>query len=176
MPSSHVILCRPLFLLLPIPPSIKVFFNELTLRMRWPKYWSFSFSISPSNESLELIFFRIDWFDLLAVQGTLRSLLQHHSLKASILQHSAFFTVQLSQPNMHAAKYSNAASVTLPTASQACCIPLCRKENVNALSDFPKVTKVELEVEIRPASKNSLFNLYTESIPKGLFHKPCINT
>ena len=76
----------------------------------------------------------------------------------------------------HAAKYSDAASVTLPTASQACCIPLCRKENVSALSDLPKVTKVELEVEIRPASKSSLFSLYTKSLPKGLFHKPCINT
>ena len=86
MPSSHLILCRPLLLLLPIPPSIKVFYNESTLRMRWPKYWSFSFSIIPSNEHLGLISFRMDWLDLLAVQGTLKSLLQHHSSKASILQ------------------------------------------------------------------------------------------
>ena len=98
MPSSHLILCRPLLLLPPIPPSITVFSNESTLRMRWPKYWSFSFSISPSKEIPELISFRMDWLDVLAVQGTLKSLLQHHSLKASILRCSAFFTVQLSHP------------------------------------------------------------------------------
>ena len=100
MPSSHLILCRPLLLLPPIPPSIRVFSNESTLRMRWPKYWSFSFSISPSKEILGLISFRIDWLDLLAVQGTLKSLLQHHNSKASILRCSAFFTVQLSHPYM----------------------------------------------------------------------------
>ena len=93
MPSSHLILCCPLLLLPSIPPSIRVFSNESTLRMRWPKYWSFSFSISPSNEHPKLISFRMDWLDLLAVQGTLKSLLQHHSSKASILQHSAFFRV-----------------------------------------------------------------------------------
>ena len=97
MPSSHLILCRPLLLLPPIPPRIRVFSNESTLRMRWPKYWSFSFSIIPSKETPGLISFRMDWLDLLAVQGTLKSLLQHHSSKASILQCSAFFTVQLSQ-------------------------------------------------------------------------------
>ena len=96
MPSSHLIFCRPLLLLPPSPPSIRVFSNESTLRMRWPKYWSFSFSISPSNEHPGWISFRVDWLDLLAVQGTLKSLLQHHSSKASILQCSAFFTVQLS--------------------------------------------------------------------------------
>ena len=90
MPSSHLILCRPLLLLLPIPPSIRIFTNESTLPMRWPKYWSFSFSIIPSKEHPELISFRMDWLDLLAVQGTLKSLLQHHSSKASILQCSAF--------------------------------------------------------------------------------------
>ena len=100
MPSSHLILCRPLFLLPPIPPSIRVFSNESTLRMRWPKYWSFSFSISPSNEHPGVISFRMDWLDLLAVQGTLKSLLQHHSSKESILWCSAFFTVQLSHPYM----------------------------------------------------------------------------
>ena len=93
MPSSHLILCRPLLLLPPIPPSIRVFSNESTLHMRWPKYWSFS--ISPSSDS-GLISFRIDWLDLLAVQGTLKSLLQHHTSKASIFQHSVFFTIQLS--------------------------------------------------------------------------------
>ena len=92
---SHLILCRPLLLLPPIPPSIRVFSNESTLRMRWPKYWSFSLSISPSNEHPGLISFRMDWLDFLAVRGTLKSLLQHHSSKASILRHSAFFTVQL---------------------------------------------------------------------------------
>ena len=95
MPSSHLILCHPLLLLPTIPPNIRVFSNESTLRMRWPKYWSFSFSISPSYEHPELISFRMDWCDLLAVQGTLKSLLQHHSSKASILQCSAFFTVLL---------------------------------------------------------------------------------
>ena len=104
MPSSHLILCRPLLLLPPIPPSIRVFSNESTLHMRWPKYWSFSFNISPSNEYSGLISFRIDWLNLLAVQGTLKSLLQHHSSKASILQRSAFLTVQLSHPYMTTGK------------------------------------------------------------------------
>ena len=104
MPSSHLILCCPLLLLPPIPPSIRVFSNESTLRMRWPKYWSFSFSIIPSKEIPGLISFRMDWFDLLAVQVTLKSLLQHHSSKASILQCSAFFTVQLSHPYMTTGK------------------------------------------------------------------------
>ena len=98
MPSSHLILCRTLLLLPPIPPSIRVFSNESTLCMRWPKYRNFSFSIIPSKEHPGLISFRMDWLDLLAVQGTLRSLLQHHSSKASILRRSAFFTVQLSHP------------------------------------------------------------------------------
>ena len=93
VPSSHLILCRPLLLLPPVPPSVRVFSNESTLSMRWPKYWSFSFSISPSKEHPGMIPFRMDWLDLLAVQGTLKSLLQHHSSKASILQRSAFFIV-----------------------------------------------------------------------------------
>ena len=100
MPSSHLILCRPLLLLPAIPPNIRVFSNESTLHMRWPMYWSFSFSISPSNEHPGLISFRMGWLDLLAVQGTRKSLLQHHSSKVSILQHSAFFTVQISHPYM----------------------------------------------------------------------------
>ena len=100
MPSSHLILCRPLLLLPPIPPNIRVFSSESTLHMRWPKYWSFSFSIIPSKEIPGLISFRMDWLYLLAVQGTLKSLLQHHSSKASILQCSAFFMVQLSHPYM----------------------------------------------------------------------------
>ena len=104
MPSSHLILCRPLLLLPPIPPSIRVFSNESTLRMRWPKDWSFSFSISPSNEHPGLISFRMDWLDLLAVQGILKSLLQQHSSKTSILWLSAFFTVQLSYPYMTTGK------------------------------------------------------------------------
>ena len=104
MPSSHLILCHPLLLLPPIPPSIRVFSNKSTLCMRWPKYWSFSFSISPSKEHSGLISFRMDWLDLLAVQGTLKSLLQHHSPKAPILQRSAFFTVQLSHPYMTTGK------------------------------------------------------------------------
>ena len=104
MQSSHLIFYRTLLLLPPIPPSIRVFSNESTLHTRWPKYWSFSFSISPSNEHPGLISFRMDWLDLLVVQGTLKSLLQHHSSKASILRHSAFFTVQLSHPYMTTGK------------------------------------------------------------------------
>ena len=104
MPSRHLILCRPLFLLPPIPPSIRVFSNQSTLHMKWPKYWSFSFSIILSKEIPGLISFRMDCLDLLAVQGTLKSLLQHHRSKASILQHSAFFTVQLSHPYMTTGK------------------------------------------------------------------------
>ena len=104
MPSSHLILCHPLLLLSQIPPSIRVFSNESTLRMRWPKYWSLSFNISPSNEHSGLIFFRMDWLDLLAGQGTLKSLLQNQSSKASILWHSAFFIVQLSHPYMTTGK------------------------------------------------------------------------
>ena len=104
MPSSHLILCRPLLHLPLIPPSIRVFSNESTLLMRWPKYWSFSVSICHSNEYLGLISFRMDWLDLLAVQGTLKSLLQHHSSNASILWRSAFFTVQLSHPYMTTGK------------------------------------------------------------------------
>ena len=104
MPSKHLILCHPLFLLPSVFPSITVFSNESALHIRWPKYWSFSFNISPSNEHPGLISFRMDWLDLLAVQGTLKSLLQHHSSKASILLHSAFFTVQLSHPYMTTGK------------------------------------------------------------------------
>ena len=104
MPFNHLILCRPLLLPPPISPGIRVFSNESILHMRWPKYWSFSFSNSPSNEHPGLISFRMDWLDLLAVQGTLKSLLQHHSSKAAILQRSAFFTVQLSHPSMTTGK------------------------------------------------------------------------
>ena len=118
MPSSHLILCRPLLLLPPIPPSIRVFSNESTLGMRWPKYWSFSFSIIPSREIPRLISFRMDWLDLLAVQGALKSLLQHHSSKASILRLSTFFLVQLSHDywKNHSFDYRN----------------LCRQNNVSA--------------------------------------------
>ena len=104
MPSSHLILCRPILLLPPIPPSIRVFSNESTLCIRWPKYWSFSFSVIPSKEIPGLISFRMDWLDLLAVQGTLKSLLQYHSSKASILRRSPFFTVRLSHPYMTTGK------------------------------------------------------------------------
>src|SRR5574341_1276901 len=114
IPSSHLILCSPLLLLPPIPPSIRVFSNQSTLPIRWPKYWSFSFSISPSKEILGLISFRMDWLDLLAVQGTLKSLFQHHSSKASILQRSVFFTVQLSHPYMTTGKTTGKA-LTRPT-------------------------------------------------------------
>ena len=120
MPSSHLVLCHLLLLLPPISPSIRVFSNESTLCVRWPKYWNFSFRISPSNEQPGLISFRMDWLDLLAVQGTLKSLLQRHSSKASILQCSAFFTVQLSHPYMTTRKtialtrWTFSALLTLP--------------------------------------------------------------
>ena len=104
MPSSHLILCRPLLILPPIPPSIRVFSNKSTLCIMWPKYWSFSFSTSPSSEHPGLISFRMDWLDLLAIQGTLKSLLQHHSSKASVFRHPAFFTAQLSHPYMTTGK------------------------------------------------------------------------
>ena len=104
MPSNHLILCRPLLLLPSVFPSIRVFSNELVLHIRWPKYWSFTLSITPSNEHSGLISFRMDWLDLLAVQGTLKSLLQHHTSKASVLQHLAFFIVQLSHPYMTTGK------------------------------------------------------------------------
>ena len=104
MPSNYLILCRPLLLLSSISPSIRVFSNDSALHIRWPKYWSFSFNISPSSEHPGLVSFRMDWLDLLAIQGTLKSLLQHHSSKASILRHSAFFTVQLSHPYMTTGK------------------------------------------------------------------------
>ena len=104
MPSNHLILCHPLLLLPSVFPSIRIFSNESILRIRWPKYWNFTYSISPSNEYSGLISFRIDWFDLRAVQGTLKSLLQHHSSKASILWHSVFFIVQLSHPYMTTGK------------------------------------------------------------------------
>ena len=113
MPSSHLILCRPLLLLSPVSPSIRVFSNESTLRMRWPKYWSFSFSIIAPKEHPGLISFRMDWLDFLAVQGTLRSLLQHHSSKASILRRSAFFTVQLSHPYRTTGKTIESAKTRL---------------------------------------------------------------
>ena len=113
MPSNHLILCHPLLLLPSIFPSIRVFSNESILRIRWPKYWSFSFSMSPSNEYSGLIYFRMDWLDLLAVQGMLKSLLQHHSSKASILQHSAFFIVQISHLYMTTGKAVALTRLTL---------------------------------------------------------------
>ena len=124
MPSSHLILCHPLLLLPPIPPRIRVFSIESTLRMRWPKYWSFSFSIILSKEHPGLISFRMDWLDLLAVQGTLKSLLQHHSSKPSILQCSAFFTVQLSHPYMTTGKTIALTRWTL-LAKQCLCFSIC---------------------------------------------------
>ena len=114
MPSSHLILCHPLLLPRSIIPSIRVFSNESFLHIRWPKYWSFSFSISPSREYSELISFRMDWLDLLAVQGTLKSLLQNHSSKASILWHSAFFIVRLSHPYMTTGKIKALTRWTFP--------------------------------------------------------------
>ena len=123
MPSNHLILCRPLLLPPSIFPSIRIFSNESALRIRWPKYWSFSFNISPSNEHPGLLSFRMDWLDLLAVQGTLKSLLQHHSSKASILQCSAFFIVQLSHPYMTTRKKKQ--SFDYPDLCRHCCCCCC---------------------------------------------------
>ena len=121
--SSHLILCRPLLLLPPVPPSIRVFSSESTIRMRWPKYWTFSFSISPSNEYLGLISFRMDWLDFLTVQRTHKSLLQHHSSKASVLWCSALFIVQLSHPYMTTGK---TIDLTLDGLCQQClCFLIC---------------------------------------------------
>ena len=125
MPSSHLILCRPLLLLPPIPPSIRVFYSESALRIRWPKYWSFSFSISPSNVHPRLISFRMDSLYILAVQGTLKSLLQHHSSKASILQCSAFFTVQLSHPYMTTRKTIALTRWTYVGKKKCLCFLIC---------------------------------------------------
>ena len=142
MPSSHLILCRPLLLLPPIPPSIRVFSNESALCIRWPKYWSFSFSISPSNEHPGLISFRMDWLDPLAVQGTLKSLLQHHSSKASIRQHSAFFIVQLSHPYMTTGKT----------------IALTRLTFVGKLMSLLFIMLSRLVITFLPRSKRLLFS------------------
>ena len=130
MPTNHLILCHLLLLLPSVFPSIRVFSNESALHIRWPKYWSFSFSISPSNEYSGLISFKIDWFDLLAVQGTLKSLLQHHSSKASILWHSAFFMVQLSHPYMTTGKTialtrQTFVSRVMSLLFNICCLGLC---------------------------------------------------
>ena len=141
MPSSHLILCRPLLLLPPISPRIRVFSNESTLPMRWPKYWSFIFSIIPSKDIPGLISFRMDWLDFLAVQGTLKSLLQHHSSKASILRRSAFFTVQLSHPKMTTGK-------TIALTRQA-----SRQGNVSALNILSR-----LVITFLPRSKRLLIS------------------
>ena len=137
MPSNHLILCRPLLLLPPIPPNIRVLSNKSTLLMRWPKYWSCSFSISPSKEHPGLISFRMDWLDLLAVQGTLKSLLQHHSSKTSIFQCSAFFTVQLSHPYMTTGKT----------------IALTRRTFVGKLMSLPLNMLSRLVITFLPRSK-----------------------
>ncbi|CAM9819960.1 unnamed protein product [Rangifer tarandus platyrhynchus] len=141
MPSNHLI-CHPLLLLPPTPPSIRVFSNESALRIRWPKYWSFSFSISPSNEHPGLISFRMDRLDLLIVQGTLKSLLQHHSSKASILQHSAFFTVQLSHPYMTTGKT----------------IALTRRTFVGKVTSLPFNMLSRLVITFLPRSKRLLIS------------------
>ena len=142
MPSSHLILCHPLLLLPPIPPSIRVFSSESTLRMRWSKYWSFSFSISPSNEHPGLISFTMDLLDLLAVQGTLKSLLQHHSSKASILWHSAFVTVQFSHPYITTGKT----------------IPLTRRTFVGKVMSLLFNILSRLVITLLPRSKHLLIS------------------
>ena len=153
MPSSHLILCCPLLLLPPIPPSIRVFSNESTLPMRWPKYWSFSFSIIPSKEFPGLIFFRMDWLDLLAVQGTRKSLLQHHSSKASILWHSAFFKVQLSHPYVTIGKTIDLTRRTLVGKVMS-----LRRKNQYCKNDY--ITKCNVQIQCDPYQ-----------ITNGIFHR-----
>ena len=155
MPSSHLILCRPLLLLSPIPPSIRVFSNESTLLMRWPKYWSFSFSIIPSKEHPGLISFRMDWLDLLAVQGILKSLLQHHSSKVSILRHSAFFIVQLSHPYMTTGK----------------AIPLTRRTLVSKVMFLLLNMLSRLVITFLPSSKR-LLNSWLQSPSAVILETP----
>ena len=159
MPSSHLILRRPLLLLPPVPPSIRVFSNESTLRIRWPKYWSFSFSISPSNEHPGLIFFRMDWLDLLEVQGMLKSLLQHHSSKASILRCSAFFTVQLSYPYMTTGKT----------------IALTRRTFVGKVMSLLFNMLSRLVITFLPRSKNLLIS-WLQSPPTIILEPPKIKS
>ena len=156
MPSSHLILYHPLLLLPPIPPSIKVFSKESTLHMRWPKYWSFSLSISPSNEHPGLISFRMDWLDLLSVQGTLKSLLQHHSSKASILRCSAFFTVKLSRPYMTTGKT----------------IALTRRTFVGKVMSLLLNMLSRLAITFLPRSKRLLIS-WLQSTP-GLVYNLCL--
>ena len=161
MPSSHLILCHPLLLLPPVPPSIRVFSNESTLRMRWPKYWSFSFSISPSSEHPGLISFRMDWLDLLAVQGTLKSLLQHHSSKASLLQRSAFFTVQLSHPYMTTGKTIEISNVykicvTVKTESPALGLTSLDSRQSAEATTYSITNMIISETESRSVVSNSL--------------------
>ena len=154
MPSSHLILCHPLLLLSPVPRSIRVFSSESTLRMRWPKSWSFSFSIIPSKDIPGLISFRMDWLDLLAVEGTLQSLLQHHSSKASILQCSAFFTVRLSHPYMTHGKT----------------IALTRRTFVGKVMPLLFNMLSRLVITFLPRSKRLLIS-WLQS-PSALFHSP----
>ena len=155
MPSSHLILCRPLLLLPPIPPSIRVFSNESTLCLRWPKYWSFSFNISPSNEHPGLVSFRMDSLDLLAVQGTLKSLLQHHSSKASILQRSAFVIVQLSHSYMTTGKT----------------IALTRQTSVNKVLSLLFNMLSRLVIAFLPRSKSLLIS-WLQSPSAGILEPP----
>ena len=150
MPSNHLILCHPLLLLPSIFPSIRVFSNESVLRISWPKYWSFSFNISPSNEHPGLISFRMDWLDLLAVQGALKSLLQHHSSKASILQRSAFFIVQLSHPYMTTGKT----------------IALTKRTFVGKVMFLLLNMLSRLVITFLPRSKRLLIS-WLQSVPKG---------
>ena len=159
MPSSHLILCRPVLFLLPIPPSIRVFSNKSTLCMRWPKYWSFSFSIIPSKEHSGLISFRMDWLDLLADQGTLKSLLQHHSSKASSLRHSAFFTVQLSHPYMTTQKT----------------IALTRRTLVSKVMSLLFNMLSRLDINFLPRSKRLLIS-WLQSPPAVILEPPKIKS
>ena len=170
MPSNHLILCHPLLLLPSIFPSIRVFSNESTLRMGWPKYWSFSFSITPSSEHPGLISFRMDWLDLLAVQGILKSLLQHHSSKASILRPSAFFTVQSSHPYMTTGK-TIALTAAAAAKSLQSCLTLCdprdgRLPRSSGSSAFSKTSlniwKFMVHVLLKPGLEN--FEHYFASV------------
>ena len=172
MPSSHLILCRPLFLLPPILPSNRVFSSESTLRTRWPNYWSFSFSISPSSDYSGLISFRMDWLDLLAVQGTLKSLLQHHSSKASILWRSAFFTVQLSHPYMTTGKPTALTRRTLVGKVMSLLLKMLSR---SLSRNIPKEKKEETKEKNREKFKKRLakqesYDKHRQHIKNQRFH------
>ena len=175
MPSSHLILCRPLLLLPPIPPSIRVFSNVSTLHMRSPKYWCFSFSIIPSKEIPGLTSLRMDWLDLLAVQGTLKSLLQHHRSKASILRHSAFFTVQLSHPYMTTGKTIALTRWTLVGKVMSLLLNILSVQFSSVAQSCPTLRPHELQ-HTKPPCPSPTSGVHSDSRPSSQLCHPAISS